>query len=428
MKTTFTFSIIRTFLFTFIVVISSLDLIAQTTHNVTVSNYSFNPSQLTINAGDKVVWTNTQGSHNVNGTQATFATNPESFGNNVGSGWTYEYVFNTPGTYSYQCDPHAGMGMKGTVVVNGAAQDVYKLQVNFTGMTPHVGQTLWLAVMNQDTTVKDSVEVGRVKHLVTAADFSLEVPGIKKGKSYNVDFYVDLNKNKKYDAPPADHAWRLPLASVTGDATLDFAHNTNFTDVKWKKKLTVHFTAMTPHVGQKLTLYVRDDTGKNLDTVVVNNVTVPEFDVSSWAIQTVQNYRVDFFADLNKNGQYDAPPADHAWRITLDNLASDTIINFVHNTNFTDIFAQTGNKEFADGSFRLYPNPASEYIDLLFSGNNVGAGIIKIYSMTGTLVDQKVLPNKAQSFRYDLNGLKNGYYLMKINAGTNTSVVKFLKD
>lgn len=428
MKTTFTFSIIRTFLFTFIIAISSLGLVAQTTHNVTVSNYTFNPAQLTINAGDKVIWTNTLGSHNVNGTQATFATNPESFGNNVGSGWTYEYVFNTPGTYSYQCDPHAAMGMKGSITVNGSAQENYKLTINFTGMTPHVGQTLWLAVLDQDTTVKDSVEIGRIKHLVTTADFSIEVPGIEKGKSYNVDFYADLNKNKHYDAPPADHAWRLPLTNVTGDATLDFAHNTNFTDIKWKKKLTVHFTAMTPHVGQKLTLFVRDNTGKYLDTAIIANVTVPEFDVSSWAINTVQNYTVDFFADLNKNGQYNAPPTDHAWRIMVENLANDTTINFVHNTTFTDIFASTASKDLAEGSFRLYPNPASEYIDLLFSENNGSAGILKIYSITGNLIDQKVLPSKAQSYRYNLKGLKDGYYFITIYAGTKTNVMKFLKD
>jgi plastocyanin len=428
MKTNFTFSIIRRFLFTLIAAIFVLNVVGQTTHNVTVSNYSFNPSQLTINAGDKVIWTNTLGSHNVNGTQATFPTNPESFGNTVGSGWTYEYVFNTPGTYDYQCDPHAAMGMNGTIVVNGALQDTLKLKINFTAMTPHIGQTLWLAVLNQDTTVKDSVEVGRVKHLITAADFSLEVPGIKKGKSYNVDFYADLNKNGKYDAPPADHAWRLPLTSVTGDATLDFAHNTNFTDVKWKKKLTVHFTAMTPHVGQMLTLYVRDNKGKDLDTVIVTSVAAPEFDVSSWAIDSVQDYRVDFFADLNKNGKYDAPPADHAWRITLDSLASDTIVNFVHNTNFTDIFAATASKELAQGSFRLYPNPASDYVDLLFSGDKGYSAVMKIYSVSGSLLKQKMLPQGTQSYRVDLNGLNKGLYFMEISAGNKTTVVKFLKN
>jgi plastocyanin len=118
MKTTFTLSIIRTFILAFLVIFSAFNLTGQTTHNVSVVNNAFNPSNITVNTGDKVIWTNTEGNHNVNGTQATFPTNPESFGNSVGSSWTYEYTFNTAGTYNYQCDPHVGFGMVGIVTVN----------------------------------------------------------------------------------------------------------------------------------------------------------------------------------------------------------------------------------------------------------------------------------------------------------------------
>jgi len=86
-------------------------------HQVSVTSNVFNPSQLNINLGDTVTWTNTQGNHNVNGTQSTFPSNPASFGNDVGSGWTYSHVFTVAGTYDYQCDPHAGLGMTGRVVV-----------------------------------------------------------------------------------------------------------------------------------------------------------------------------------------------------------------------------------------------------------------------------------------------------------------------
>jgi plastocyanin len=91
-------------------------LAAQTTHNVTVGSNFFNPSSLTIVVGDEVTWTNTGGSHNVNGNQATFASNPASFGNSVGSGWNYSFTFTIPGTYQYRCDPHSSQ-MQGTIVV-----------------------------------------------------------------------------------------------------------------------------------------------------------------------------------------------------------------------------------------------------------------------------------------------------------------------
>ncbi len=80
---------------------------------------TFNPSSLTINVGDTVVWNNLGGFHNVNGTTITFPGNPMSFGNSSASApWTYLFVFTTPGLYNYQCDPHAGLGMTGTVQVN----------------------------------------------------------------------------------------------------------------------------------------------------------------------------------------------------------------------------------------------------------------------------------------------------------------------
>lgn len=425
MKTTFTFSIIRTFIVTFVVAVGSLGLTAQTTHEVAVTDYDFTPKDITIEVGDKVIWTNTQGSHNVNGTQTTFLTNPESFGNEVGSNWTYEHTFTTSGTYNYQCDPHAGMGMTGTVTVNPSTAVAMNLTVNFTGMTPHVGQTLWLTVV--DTT--SQMEVGRVEHQVEAADFSLEVPGIEEGKGYHVDFWADLNQNGFYDAPPADHAWRLTLKEVDGDETLDFAHNTNFTDIEWKMKLTVHFTAMTPHLGQLFTLYLRDDAGTYLDTVVIDELTDAEFDVSSWAVDTAMSYMIDFWADLNSNGTYDAPPADHAWRLEIDSLVSDSTLNFVHNTTFTDIMLPTSNDDIIsqEGTMKLYPNPASRYIDLLISGQSPKGSSMKVYSITGKLMDQKVLGN-VESYRYDLNGYKNGVYFIELISGNKTSVLKFLKQ
>jgi len=117
MKTIFTFKI-YSFLATVFILVLSLNLKGQTTHNISAAGTSFTPSQITITVGDKVVWKNDEGSHNVNGNKTTFASNPESFGNNVGTGWTYEHVFNIAGIYNYQCDPHASMGMTGKITVN----------------------------------------------------------------------------------------------------------------------------------------------------------------------------------------------------------------------------------------------------------------------------------------------------------------------
>jgi plastocyanin/DNA/RNA endonuclease YhcR with UshA esterase domain len=99
-----------------------------TNHQVTVGNNFFNPQNLTINVGDTVTWNNTAGFHNVNGSQTTYPNNPVSFGNGAASStlWTYSFTFTVAGTYDYQCDPHVGVGMTGTITV-AAATPVYNI-------------------------------------------------------------------------------------------------------------------------------------------------------------------------------------------------------------------------------------------------------------------------------------------------------------
>jgi len=91
-----------------------------TNHNISVT-MSFTPSTLTIDQGDTITWTQMSGTHNVNGSQSTFPGNPASFGSGAAAGgtWTYSYVFSNPGTYTYQCDPHASF-MVGTITVNSS--------------------------------------------------------------------------------------------------------------------------------------------------------------------------------------------------------------------------------------------------------------------------------------------------------------------
>ena len=212
MKTFSTFKSFRTIALTLVIAISALNLVGQTTYNVAVTDYQFTPKELTISAGDIVIWTNTgTKGHNVNGTTATFSTNPESFGNAVGLDWTYQFIFTVPGTYNYHCDPHAAFGMVGSVIVN--------------------------------------------------------------------------------------------------------ASNT-----------------------------------------------------------------------------------------ATEKLAGD------------------------NGSFKLYPNPASQYVELLVPNSHEKISSLKVYSVTGTLIDQKILSGNIQTFRYDVSRLNNGVYFMQINAGSHNKTLKFIKQ
>jgi len=91
----------------------------KTTHKVIAKGVIFSPKNITINVGDTVEWINEEGYHNVNGKKShpRNKNNPTSFGNKVGSGWTYKFTFTKPGTYKYHCDPHLSADMVGTVKV-----------------------------------------------------------------------------------------------------------------------------------------------------------------------------------------------------------------------------------------------------------------------------------------------------------------------
>jgi plastocyanin len=87
---------------------------------IDLANFAFVPNVAVVAVGDVVRWVNNEGhAHNVNGQQSTFPSNPASFFSGAPSSgpWQFEFEFAVPGTYHYQCDPHAGIGMTGTIYV-----------------------------------------------------------------------------------------------------------------------------------------------------------------------------------------------------------------------------------------------------------------------------------------------------------------------
>ena len=75
----------------------------------------FAPCQLTVDVGETVTFINNElPPHNV-----MFADNPElSHGDLLFTGGeTFDVTFEKAGDYAFQCDPHAGAGMKGVIHV-----------------------------------------------------------------------------------------------------------------------------------------------------------------------------------------------------------------------------------------------------------------------------------------------------------------------
>jgi plastocyanin len=112
MKRTIYFFIITSLL------LFSQTVFTQTTHDVTVANFSFTPAALTITIGDTVRWTNVLGTHNVVADDNSFTSGPVA-----PAPWEYIHVFTTAGSNPYYCSLHGGpggVGMSGVITVQTA--------------------------------------------------------------------------------------------------------------------------------------------------------------------------------------------------------------------------------------------------------------------------------------------------------------------
>ncbi|RJP75577.1 MAG: T9SS C-terminal target domain-containing protein [Candidatus Zixiibacteriota bacterium] len=307
---------------------------------------------------------------------------------------------------------------------------VYELEVNLTGMTPHFNQALEIRVVDPDS----AMEVGRARvDLVDQADFSVQIPGLRLNRTYDVDIWADLNRNGYYDPPPVDHAWRLNVTNPQGDAQVDFAHNTNFTDVNWGHLFTLHLHDMTPHLGDYFALRVVDGVDQEVGRVEFDSVRTADFSASAPGLMAdttgdTTAYRADFWADFNGNGMYDPPPDDHAWRMFFADTTGDVVLNFFHNTNFTDIqwpALGLGNwTGFLGPVTHLtaygYPNPFNPATRIVYQLAQPAPVTLKIYNQQGgivaTLIDGVQDPGHHE-FIWEAAGLPSGVYLYRVTAG-----------
>ncbi len=310
------------------------------------------------------------------------------------------------------------------------------LTVNFSGMSPHVGQMLELRAINNNI----NEEVGRIKvAAIASASFEIRLPGLKLGQEYKVQFYADFNNNGLYDSPPTDHAWEIGFSNNTGDVTLNFSHNASFVDINWKYLLTVNLGSMNPHIGQKFELrVVRQDNSLEIGRISLQQILVQNFSIFITGIELGKEYNIDFYADHNGNGVYDPPPVDHAWRLTSNSSNGDIVSNFIHNTNFTDIqwpgATTIRDNQITPDGFSLeqnYPNPFNPGTKISWKSPVSGHQTLKVYDVIGnevaTLVDEY---KEAGSYEinFDALFLLSGVYFYRLEVeGQNTSYTDIKK-
>jgi plastocyanin len=87
---------------------------AVATNSVSIKNFAFSPSRITVKPGTKVTWVN----HDEDAHTVSFQSTLKVTSNPLQGNQSFSYTFEKPGTYNYICSIHPFM--HGTVIVANA--------------------------------------------------------------------------------------------------------------------------------------------------------------------------------------------------------------------------------------------------------------------------------------------------------------------
>ena len=374
-------------------------------HYVAVQSNFFNPSDITINVGQTVLWENLQGTHNVNGTTTTFPNNPESFfsGPPSGGNWMYTHTFDTPGEYDYQCDPHVSLGMTGTITV---------LDVN-----PYPEESIGVITAPDNNGVPDSIgkqfTIEGVVHSPTFYGGGTQVILIDE----NRDGIQIFNQNSTfgYDPQLGD---RLRVTGVVNQ----YFGVTQF-DINSLDLVSSANPVFDPRTVNEL-----DETTES-DLVLLEGLTL--VDPNEWGMGTSSGFTVratngqdTFDIRVDNDSELFGPenPGDQEFDIVgiggqfdRDQPLFEGYQILPRYSSDLRLISSTRNQ--INFSVKIHPNPAS---DILFINTEETLDRFEIFSLNGELVKSGQV-----SDNIDIADLKTGAYLLRVWRGNSYGSIPF---
>ena len=76
----------------------------------------------------------------------------------------------------------------------------------------------------------------------------------------------------------------------------------------------------------------------------------------------------------------------------------------------------------------MYPNPATDFLTVEFSGNSPETFRYTLYNSNGTLIHSSLVSDRQGNHRIPIQMLKKGNYLLQIQSETLTQTVRFIKQ
>lgn len=229
----------------------------------------------------------------------------------------------------------------------------------------------------------------------------------------------------------------IEMISQSGKGQAVLGHIYVLTDTYLGQTLTLRLVGMTPHIDQLMEARLLNSSSQEeIELKTVESIPGDQFDLIFTEVEDGTGYQLDFYADLSGNGEYDAPPTDHAWRLVLQPFTGDTLVFFTHDTNFTDIgfpASLTAAQEFESPQdfslYQNYPNPFNPVTKINYQLPMTNYVELSIYNILGqrmkTLVSQKQKAGRYQ-VAWNASGYASGVYYYQIITGEYREVKKMI--
>jgi len=362
---------------------------------IDLANFLFTPMNAVVQKLDLVRWVNSDGTlHNVNGSQATYPGNPESFlsGPPTADIWQYDYIPTLTGLYNYQCDVHALGGMVGTLgVYDPLAYTDFPLRIlRLTdGMN---GDHIYDGVPTTVTGVVHGVNfqpTGYSFYIIQPDNIGINVfapaPGsytVQEGDNVKVSGVIDQFNGLLEIIPDAidvlstGNALNTPLGvyAVTEAEEGSYVYTSNAT----------------------------------VDSVVVTGTSGYNIYAKSAGLLTNILIRVDADANINVNPE----DIEAGYQIDVTGIGTQFDPNFPYTQGYqilaTELQIVTGLSTLSNDAIAMTPNPVSN--ELRFAGD-AQIDQLDIYSLDG----KNVLTEKFNSTQgsISVSALSEGIYVVK---------------
>lgn len=239
------------------------------THIVTISSFQFSPANLNVVVGDVIRWEWAEGFHNT--ASLTIPAGASAWAAPVSAaGFTFEYTVTTPGTYNYQCDPHAGF-MLGSFTASGVVPvSLSAFNISNQNRKPYLSWTTQAESNSSHFVVRRSydgnifTEIGRVPaagHSSVVKNYSFLDADVRSNNRYVYYELVITDMDGKFQLSPIklfknNEAVKKLITSISPNPVTAAGHlmiqfnadeksimQATVTDVSGKQVITTRLTA-----------------------------------------------------------------------------------------------------------------------------------------------------------------------------------------